>query len=86
MALIRIGFHFSLIIANQQNKSAKAFLKESITSFEPYPITYGVVSSAYLVKSMLLKMENRAHIKMLSKSSPRMVPWGKSKRIFSQQL
>ena len=45
MALIRIGFHFSLI-ANQQNKSAKAFLKESITSFEPYPVTYGVVSSA----------------------------------------
>ena len=46
-----------------------------MTSFTPFPITYGVLAPAQLAKSTLFITENKSHIKMLHDRDPKMEPW-----------
>ena len=57
-----------------------------MTSFPPFPITYDVLSSAYISKSTLFIIKNKSHIKMLNNRGPNMGPWETPKGISSHEL
>ena len=80
------GFSFIWLLENQSKSFNDAFSRYYKTSSSLLPDTSGVLSSAWLAKSILLTMKNRSHIKILNRRGLKIDPWGIPNKISSNEL
>ena len=80
------GFSFFWLLENQSKSFNDVISRESKISSSLLPDTNGVLSSAWLAKSILLTMKNRSHIKILNRRGLKIDPWGIPNKISSNEL